>query len=135
MTVEPMGPAFADTPNIGSLDWGLTAAPITYDPPRTSAEEVRAADPSSLRIPALQGMRVVIVSGEVSPQAGYAPQIRDFLVNAGAKADVLHLPDRGIYGNGHGLIYEKNSDETLQPVLCWLDEYVNLRADLKEVDL
>jgi hypothetical protein len=34
--------------------------------------------------------------------------------------DRIHLPDHGIKGNGHGLIYERNSDEALQPILKWL---------------
>ncbi|MGZ3598996.1 MAG: hypothetical protein ACXVDF_03580 [Ktedonobacterales bacterium] len=29
----------------------------------------------------------------------------------GAVAELLHLPDYGVQGNGHGLIYERNSDE------------------------
>jgi len=29
-----------------------------------------------------------------------------------------HLPDHGVYRNGHGLIHEKNLDETLKPVLA-----------------
>ena len=120
VTIEPMGPAFATTPNIGTLDWGLTAARITYDPPRANPAEVRAADPSSLRIPALTGIPVAVVSGETSAQSKYAPAIVAFLNTAGATAELLHLPDHGVYGNGHGLIYEKNSDEALQPVLRWL---------------
>ena len=42
------------------------------------------------------------------------------LKDAGAAAEVLRLADHGVTGNGHGLIYEKNSDEALQPVLRWL---------------
>ena len=129
VTVEPMGPPFGQTPNIGTLDWGLTAIPVNYDPPRASAEEVRTADPATLRMPALAGMPVAVVSGEVSPQSRYAPAMITFLRNAGAAVDALHLPDLGIHGNGHGLIYEKNSDETIQPVLQWLD---NLSATRKE---
>ncbi len=124
VTIEPMGPPFADVPNIGALAWGLTASPIAYDPPLASADQVRDADPASLRIPALKDLPVVVVSGEVSPQAGYAPKMREFLVNAGAKADLLHLPDHGIFGNGHGLIYEKNSDMALQPILHWLEAHI-----------
>ncbi len=120
VTVEPMGPAFADTPNIGALAWGLTVAPITYDPPRVSAAEVRSADPATLRIPALDGMPVAVVNGEASVQAKYAPRIVDFLKTAGAAAEHLHLPDHGVRGNEHGLIYEKNSDAALGPVLRWL---------------
>ena len=121
VTVEPMGPAFADTPNIGALSWGLTAAPITYDPPRSTPDEVRKADSHTLRIPALSRIPVAVVSGEISPQAAYAPKIVEFLSNAGAAVEHLHLPDFGIYGNGHGLIYEKNSDGALKPILEWLE--------------
>ncbi len=120
VTIEPMGPPFADVPNIGALIWGLTAAPITYDPPRSTPDDARKADPLTLKIPALGGVPVAVVSGEVSPQAGYAPAIVEFLSNAGGVVEHLHLPDVGIHGNGHGLIYEKNSDEALQPVLRWL---------------
>ena len=120
VTVEPMGPPFGTTPGIGTLSWGLTAAPITYDPPRATADEARAADPSALRIPSLRGLPVAVVAGETSPQAGYAPDMVGFLRAAGAAADLVDLPELGIRGNGHGLIYEKNSDEALQPVLRWL---------------
>ena len=121
VSVEPMGPPFADVPNIGALVWGLTAAPITYHPPCLTPEDVRNSDPSTLTLPALHGIPVAVVSGEVSPQSGYAPVIVKFLSSAGAAVEHLHLPDFGIRGNGHGLIYETNSDEALQPVLRWLE--------------
>ena len=124
VTIEPMGPPFGKTPNIGSLEWGLTAIPVSYDPPCATPAEVRAVDPATLRIPALHGMPVAVVSGEVSPQSKYAPDMVAFLKHAGAAVDALHLPDLGILGNGHGLIYEKNSDQTIQPVLQWLDSNV-----------
>ncbi len=133
VTVEPMGPPFGKTPNIGALNWGLTAVPVTYDPPRATPEEVRAADPATLRIPALDGMPVAVVSGEVSPQSKYASQMIEFLKHAGAAVDALHLPDLGIRGNGHGLIYEKNSDETIQPVLQWLDKVAATRSQDMEI--
>ena len=120
VTIEPMGPPFGETPGIGSLDWGLTAAPVTYDPPRSTAAEVHAADSSSLRIPALAGLPVAVVTGETSVFATFAPAIVDFLVMAGAAVEQLHLPDYGVFGNGPGLIYEKNSDQALEPVLRWL---------------
>ncbi len=120
VTVEPMGPPFAETSGIGTLDWGLTAVPVAYNPPRATAEEVRTADPASLRIPALAGLPIAVVTGETSAFAKFAPAIVDFLTAAGAAAEQLHLPDYGVLGNGHGLIYEKNSDEALKPILKWL---------------
>ena len=125
ITVEPMGPPFGTTPNIGTLSWGLTAIPVTYDPPIASPQAAKAADPSTLRMPALSGKPVAVVSGELSRQAKYAPEMVAFLKHAGAEVEALHLPDLGINGNGHGLIYEKNSDETIKPVLAWLDRTVN----------
>ena len=64
VTVEPMGPAFAHTRESSALAWELTAAPISYDPPRDSPAEVRVASPSTLRISDLAELPVAVVSGE-----------------------------------------------------------------------
>ena len=120
VTVEPMGPAFATIPNIGTLAWGLAAAPLTYDPPMDTPEQVQAADPTTLRIPALAGIPVAVVTGGASPFGLNGPAMVESLRIAGAAVEHLHLPDHGVQGNGHGLIYERNSDAALQPVLDWL---------------
>jgi 3-hydroxyisobutyrate dehydrogenase-like beta-hydroxyacid dehydrogenase/pimeloyl-ACP methyl ester carboxylesterase len=120
VAVEPMGPAFGHTPGIGTLDWGLTAAPITFDPPRQTPDQVRTADPSALKIPGLQGVPVALLTGETSVFASYAPSIVSFLQHAGALVEHLDLPALGIHGNGHGLIYERNSDEVFEVVRRWL---------------
>jgi len=120
--IEPMGPPFADIPNIGPMRWGPTAAPLRFAPPAADAEAVRTAPPGSLRLPSLVGLPILIVTGEASAFAAASPPTADFLNAAGASAALLHLPDHGVHGNGHGLIYEKNSDEALAPVLRWLVE-------------
>lgn len=124
VAVEPMGPAFGHTPGIGNLDWGLTAAPVTFDPPRETSEQVRTADPSTLKIPGLEGVPVAILTGETSVFASFAPSIIAFLKNAGAVVEHLDLPALGIHGNGHGLIYERNSDDALAVVTQWLAKSV-----------
>ncbi len=129
VAVEPMGPAFSRTPGFGMLAWGLTAAPVTYDPPRCTAEAARAADPATLHMPALAGLPVAVVTGETSGFAEAAPAIVDFLATAGAAVERLHLPDLGIHGNGHGLIYERNSDQALQPVLRWIEARIGCGAE------
>ena len=121
VSVEPMGPPFADIPNIGPLAWGLAAAPLTFDPPRGSAEAVRNADPATLRLPNLANLPVLVVTGDTSSFAPASTPIVERLQAGGAAAELLHLPDHGVTGNGHGLIYEKNSDAALAPVLGWLD--------------
>ena len=120
VSVEPMGPPFADIPNIGPLRWGLTAAPLTFDPPRATPEAVRDADPETLRLPHLADLPVAVVTGDTSSFAPASAPIVAALKAGGAAAELLHLPDHGVTGNGHGLIYEKNSDAALQPVLAWL---------------
>ncbi len=123
VSVEPMGPPFADIPNIGPLSWGLTAAPLTFDPPRGSPEAVRVADPAALRLPSLARLPVAVVTGDTSSFAPASAPIVAALKAGGAAAELLHLPDHGVTGNGHGLIYEKNSDAALAPVLAWLERH------------
>ena len=123
VSIEPMGPPFADTPGIGALTWGLTAVPVTYDPPRATPEEVQGADPATLRMPALAGVPIAVVRGETFHFAPFGPKIVEFLQHAGAAAELIDLPSHGICSNGHGLIYEKNSDAALQPVLRWLEQH------------
>ena len=123
VSVEPMGPPFADIPNIGPLRWGLTAAPLTFDPPCASPEAVREAEPGALRLANLGGLPIAVVTGDTSSFAPASPPIVAMLKAGGAAAELLHLPDHGVTGNGHGLIYEKNSDAALQPVLAWVERH------------
>lgn len=120
VTIEPMGPAFGHTPGIGTLTWGLTAAPMRFEPSRATADQVKAAAPETLHIPSLAQLPVALVTGETSVFSTFASSIKDFLTHAGANVDHLHMPEYGIRGNGHGMIYEKNSDEVLDVVLEWL---------------
>ena len=122
VAVEPMGPPFADIPNIGKLTWGLTASPLAYEPAPKSPEDVEAAAPGALTLPALAGLPIAAVIGETSSFAPASPPIVDTLKAAGAAAELIRLTDHGVTGNGHGLIYEKNSDAALQPVLAWLEQ-------------
>ena len=123
VAVEPMGPPFADIPNIGALAWGLTATPLTFDPPRSTPEEVQQADHATLRLPNLADLPIAVVTGETSAFAPASPPIVAMLKTGGAAAEQIDLPALGIMGNGHGLIYEKNSDAALGPVLEWLDRH------------
>ena len=68
-------------------------------------------------------------------QARYAPKIVDLLKTAGAAAEGLHLPDHGVRGNEHGLIYEKNSDEALALVLRWLAAHTNTQPQPHDCSL
>lgn len=121
VAIEPMGPPFADIPNIGRLAWGLTAVPLGWQPSPPDPEALRRAAPGHFRLPALSGLPIIAVTGEASAFAVASPPAVEQLQAAGAAAELLHLPDHGVFGNGHGLIYEKNSDAALGPILDWLD--------------
>ena len=99
-----MGPPFADIPNIGKLTWGLAASPLGYAPAPRSPEEVEAAPPGALTLPALAGLPIAAVVGETSAFAPASPPIVDRLKAAGAATELIRLTDHGVTGNGHGLI-------------------------------
>lgn len=124
VSIEPMGSPFATIPNIGTLGWGLAASPLGYEPKPPSPEALREAAPGTYRLPSLNGVPIVAVTGETSAFAPASAPAVAMLQAAGATAELLHLPDHGVRGNGHGLIYEKNSDDALRPVLAWLDAHV-----------
>lgn len=128
VAIEPMGPPFADIPNIGSLAWGLTAVPLGYEPAVSAPDQIRDAAPGTLRLPALADLPIVAVTAEASAFAAASAPAIGMLKDAGAAAELLHLPDHGVTGNGHGLIYEKNSDEALQPVLRWIADHIERAA-------
>ena len=119
VAVEPMGPPFADIPNIGALTWGLTAPPLGYEPTPASSEALKA-NSGDYRLPSLAGLPVAAIIGETSTFAPASEPVIAMLKAAGAAAELIRLTDHGVTGNGHGLIYEKNSDKALRPVLGWL---------------
>lgn len=124
--VEPMGPPFADFPGLGPLTWGLTSAPMTFAPPATDPDELRAGAEGRYRLPALRETPVLLLTGGASAFATFTDQISAFLADAGADVGWQHLPDLGINGNGHGLLFEANSDDTVQPVIAWLTDLFSL---------
>lgn len=120
VALEPMGPAFVEFPGLGNLSWGMTSAPIRTDPAYASAEEARAAGAAALTLPGLDGIPVALVTGGASAFATFRDEFADILTRSGAPTDVVHLPEHGVEGNGHGLIFETNSEQVLELVVGWL---------------
>ena len=121
--VETIGPPFADLPPLGvTLSYGLTAAPIGFDPPVTDPAEL---DGAPRALPNLQGFPIAVVSGEASPFVHFDEQIVDFLKAAGCDVDRVRLADHGVHGNGHGMMLERNNRETLGVLLDWIDRRVS----------
>src|SRR5581483_7862894 len=129
------GPPFLVNPDLEiSLDWGVTAAPLTFDPPAASAEDLRRASVGewtlqaepARRLPALAEVPIpiAIVEAEASFFAPSCAGTAAFLEQAGCRVDRIALADYGVHGNGHLMLLERNNREALEPILRWLDRTV-----------
>lgn len=120
IAVEPMGPPFAELPGMGELTWGLTAAPVLTEPAEAEASQLSLT--GTAKVAGFTNVPIALLIGETSPAGNFAPPIIEFLQHNGAKAEILSLPEAGIQGNGHGLMFESNSEQTCLPVLGWLEQ-------------
>jgi pimeloyl-ACP methyl ester carboxylesterase len=125
------------------LRWGLTAAPITYDPPVSDLSQFKLADhtppPDSPRPIAspyklqaeparrwknLKGIPIAWLTSEFgaggSPVANVA-----FLEQVGCSVEMLRLRDHGIAGNGNLMLMEKNNHEVFAVLRDWLSTNVS----------
>jgi pimeloyl-ACP methyl ester carboxylesterase len=124
------------------LRWGLTAAPMTYDPPVTDVSQFKLVDhippPDSPRPIAspyklqaeparkwknLQSIPIAWITSEFgaggSPVANVA-----FLKQVGCDVEMLRLRDYGIHGNGNLMPMEKNNHEVFAVLRDWLSRKV-----------
>ena len=141
VAMEPAGPPFHNAvfDEDKNRAWGLTDIPITYAPPVKSPAEIaivqeskpdapdlarcwKQADPPR-RLVNLQGIPVLVVTGEASYHAPYDQCTARFLAQAGVANTHLRLEEQGIHGNGHMLMIEKNNLE-----IAALLENVDFRA-------
>jgi pimeloyl-ACP methyl ester carboxylesterase len=51
----------------------------------------------------------------------------DQLKKAGGDAEMMYLPERGIKGNSHMLMQDKNSDQLADLLIAWIDHYVEAK--------
>lgn len=117
IAVEPLSPPFLDHP-LGRLDWGLTAAPLRFDPPARSPEDLN--DGIARRLPGLSGMPIVVVTAEASWMTGHNHRVAEFLSAHGASAKQIRLADHGLRGNGHMMMAERNSDRIADLLIDWV---------------
>ncbi len=157
IAIEPNGPPVYESDFRGPPDWfadigtrkrfGLTIAPLTYDPPLKPGEElafVRQDKPDgpglvrgwlqaepARQLPNLAKVPVLIVAAEASYHAAFDHCTANYLKQAGVPATFLRLEDAGIRGNGHMVMLEKNSDEIAGVLLRWLDKTLGAKAKSK----
>ena len=150
LMVEAGTASFYDVKLVGPPRWfedgrlakpfGVTYAPITYDPPVKGVEDFellrqempdapdlarcwRPQEPAHKlvnfkTIPTLQ------MSAEASFGAPTAHCNAAFLKQAGVPVDFIRLADIGIHGNGHFLMLEKNNLEIAAVIADWLEKRV-----------
>jgi pimeloyl-ACP methyl ester carboxylesterase len=142
VAAEPSGPPFQDAVN-GSdkaRAWGVTDIPITYDPPVTDPSQLATEQqatpdkPDQARCweqksPAhslvnLRGIPVMLVTSEASYHAVYDHCTARYLTQAGVKTDFVRLEERGIHGNAHMMMLEKNNLQIAGLIAVWLGKNV-----------
>src|ERR1700704_853688 len=137
VALEPAGPPFENTINGTGKGraWGPTDIPIAYDPPvkdpgEIAVEREAKADGPDLfvcwmqKAPArqlvnLKNIPVMIMAGEASYKQAYDHCPSKYLAQAGVKTEYIRLQDKGIYGNGHMVMIEKNNLDIAKVIDEW----------------
>jgi pimeloyl-ACP methyl ester carboxylesterase len=145
--IEPGGPPFYGIDLIGAPDWfkngplgkpwGLTRTPVQYapavsDPKELSiAQQDKADGPGLVRcwlqagrpheLVNLKRVPQLMVTAEASFHAPWDHCNAAFLRQAGVKVDYVRLEQRGIHGNGHMMMLEKNNLQIAALIARWLN--------------
>ena len=145
VAIEPSGPPVHDAVFKGAPDWfadgamtkpwGIAAVPLAYDGVTDSSqlsfvEQEKPDRPDLMRcwrqkepahqLSKLKTIPVVIISSEASYHASYDHCTAAYLSQAGVKNEHIHLADRGIKGNGHMMMLEKNNLQIAGVIADWL---------------
>ncbi|KAF2163502.1 hypothetical protein M409DRAFT_26114 [Zasmidium cellare ATCC 36951] len=149
VALEPAGPPFADysgppfEPGLGSSSgkrpFGLTMLPLQYSPPIGSNASLltqqnhSAPNPNlapcilqkkpARRLTNLSKIPTLLLTSQASYHAVYDYCTVYFLKQAGVDVEWIHLPDVGVYGNGHFVFMERNNLEIAQLVEPWIAEH------------
>jgi pimeloyl-ACP methyl ester carboxylesterase len=145
VAVEPHGPPFKNntegaTAGVGPTSvaertYGVSYARLTFDPPLAIPADLKpvAVPPEKpdyigcwkmggapRKLVNLVGKPVLILAGEASYHAQYDHCTAQFLTSVGVANDFVRLEDKGIKGNGHLMMVEKNNLEIARLIDRWL---------------
>ena len=95
-----------------------TGSRLLYERANVRGSQVRMDNPRCLK-----GIPIMIVTGseDLDHPRDADGALADWLSAQGATVEFAWLPDRGINGNGHMLMLERNSDEIAALVIDWLE--------------
>jgi pimeloyl-ACP methyl ester carboxylesterase len=144
VAVEPNGPPVHDIVFKGAPDWfengpltkrwGITDVPLAYEGVTDSSQlsfvqQEKADRPDLMKCwrqkePAkaltnLKNIPTLIVTSEASYHASYDHCTSQYLTQAGVKHDFVRLEDKGIKGNGHMMMLEKNNLDIAALMAAW----------------
>lgn len=138
IAIEPAGPPIENVifATGRGRAWGLTNIPITYDPPLADPKDLVVvkedhAEAQDLapcwlqqeparQLPNLKGIPTLVVVGEASYHAVFDHCTAKWLDQAGVKTEFIRLEDKGINGNGHMMMLEKNNLEIANLLNDWM---------------
>jgi pimeloyl-ACP methyl ester carboxylesterase len=137
IAIEPSGPPFEAT-IIGTgkaRAWGPTDIPITYDPSELAVEREAEPDgpglfvcwmqkPPARRLVNLMRIPVMVMAAEASYHQVYDHCTAKYLNQAGVRTEYIRLQDKGIQGNGHMVMIEKNNLDIARLIDDWLQSNV-----------
>ncbi len=138
IAIEPSGPPFQNTvtSNAKARAWGVADIALTYAPAVTDPAQisiVQQAEPDkpgtfrcilqaepARQLPNLAGIPTVIITAPASYHSVYDNCTSKYLTQAGVKNELIYLDQRGILGNGHMMMLEKNNLE----IAALLDKWI-----------
>lgn len=142
VAIEPSGPPFhnAAPGNPKARTWGITDIAVRYDPPVADPAEIQtekqpAPDAEGLiactlqRAPArklanLAQVPVLVTTAEASYHAPYDHCTAAYLRQAGVPAEFIRLEQRGLRGNGHMVMMEKNNLQVADFLEGWIRQRI-----------
>ncbi|KAJ5100199.1 hypothetical protein N7456_006251 [Penicillium angulare] len=155
VAVEPSGPPFHNSIYLGGYStrpYGLSNIPLKYTPPVDDPQRdltlkiiqskspggtdciVQADIPFPRQLANLSRFPVLFITGESSFHADYDWCTVQFMRQAGMNVEHMELPKKGIQGNGHMMLLEKNSDQIAGVIHAWIERnfgHRRIREDLK----
>ena len=150
--IEAGGPPFYEVVFQGAPDyfkdgrlnkpWGLNYTKVTYAPAAADPSElaiVRQEKPDApdlvrcwlqkepaRQLPNLKHIPILLLTTEASFHVTWDHCTSLYLKQAGVDNEFVRLPDLGIHGNGHYMIFEKNSLQIAGVIADWLQKKVNV---------
>jgi len=138
VSIEPSGPPFHNNApgNPKARAWGVADIPLSYEPAVTTPEQIKTkvqaspdaegllactlqADPPR-QLVNLRQFPILVTVSESSYHAPYDHCTALYLKQAGAQVDFIRLQDKGIRGNGHMVMLEKNNLQTADFLHQWM---------------